>query len=105
MVRRTLAERFAELDQPDHRTDEEEIWSVIRAVLNITRIVIFLSVILVSEMLEEYYFNGLSVAIWSLIIGIPLFLAVSVSILLGDSWFPKTEEEDTAVLRPIRQRT
>ena len=104
MVRRTLAERFADLDQPDERTDEEEIWGVVRAVLNIARVVVFLSIILVSEMLEEYFFNGLSVAIWSLIIGIPLFFAISVSILLGDSWFPKTEDEDTAVLRPIRRR-
>jgi hypothetical protein len=104
MVRQTLAERFANLDQPDERTDEEEIWSVVRAVLNIARVVVFLSIILVSEMLEEYFFNGLSVAIWSLIIGIPLFLAISVSILLGDSWFPKTEEDDTTVLRPIRRR-
>ncbi|DAC29895.1 MAG TPA: hypothetical protein HA356_08480 [Candidatus Poseidoniaceae archaeon] len=104
MVRRTLAERFADLDTPDERTDEEEIWGVVRAVLNIARVVVFLSIILVSEMLEEYFFNGLSVAIWSLIIGIPLFFAISVSILLGDSWFPKTEDEDTAVLRPIRRR-
>lgn len=104
MARRTLADRIADLDQPDLRTDEEEIWGVVRAVLTISRIVVFVGIILVSEMLEEYFFGGLSVALWSLILGIPLFFAISVSIILGDSWFKQPEEESTTVLRPIQQR-
>jgi hypothetical protein len=55
-------------------------------------------------MLEEYFFNGLSLGIWSLIIGIPLFIAISVTIFMGDNWFGEDEEEETAVLRPIQQR-
>lgn len=105
MVRRTLADRLAELDQPDLRTDEEEIWGVVRVALSVSRVVVFLGIILVSEFLEEYFFNGLSIAIWSLIIGIPLFFVISVAIILGDAKFGKSEDEETAVLRPIQQRT
>jgi hypothetical protein len=55
-------------------------------------------------MLEEHFFNGLSLGIWSLIIGIPLFIAISVAIFMGDTWFGEDEEEKTVVLRPIQQR-
>ena len=104
MARRTLRERLADLDQPDTRTDEEEIWGLVRAALWVTRIVVFISVILISEMFEEYFFSGLSLGIWSRIIGIPLFFLLSITIIMGDSCFAKGEEE-TAVLRPIRKRT
>ncbi|MDG1557630.1 MAG: hypothetical protein P8Q98_07490 [Candidatus Poseidoniaceae archaeon] len=104
MARRSIADRLAELDRPDQRTDEEEIWGVVRAILSVSRIVVFVGIIVISEMLEEYFFNGLSLGIWSLIIGIPLFVAISVAIIMGDSWFGEDEEEKTAVLRPIQQR-
>lgn len=104
MARRSIADRLAELDRPDQRTDEEEIWGVVRAILSVSRIVVFVGIIVISEMLEEYFFNGLSLGIWSLIIGIPLFVAFSVAIIMGDSWFGEDEEEKTAVLRPIQQR-
>ena len=104
MARRSIADRLAELDRPDQRTDEEEIWGVVRAVLSVSRIVVFVGIIVISEMLEEYFFNGLSLGIWSLIIGIPLFVVISVAIIMGDNWFDEDEEEKTAVLRPIQQR-
>ena len=104
MARRSIADRLAELDRPDQRTDEEEIWGVVRAVLSVSRIVVFVGIIVISELLEEYFLNGLSLGIWSLIIGIPLFVAISVTIIMGDNWFGEDEEEKTAVLRPIQQR-
>ena len=104
MARRSIADRLAELDRPDQRTDEEEIWGVVRAILGVSRIVVFVGIIVISEMLEEYFFNGLSLGIWSLIIGIPLFVAISAVIIIGDKWFGEDEEEKTAVLRPIQQR-
>ena len=104
MARRSIADRLAELDRPDQRTDEEEIWGVVRAILTVSRIVVFVGIIVISEMLEEYFFNGLSLGIWSLIIGIPLFIAISMTIFMGDNWFGEDEEEETAVLRPIQQR-
>ena len=104
MARRSIADRLAELDRPDQRTDEEEIWGVVRAILTVSRIVVFVGIIVISEMLEEYFFNGLSLGIWSLIIGIPLLITISVAIFMGDNWFGEDEEEKTAVLRPIQQR-
>ena len=104
MARRSIADRLAELDRPDQRTDEEEIWGVVRAILSVSRIVVFVGIIVISEMLEEYFFNGLSLGIWSLIVGIPLLIAISVTIFMGDNWFGEVEEEKTAVLRPIQQR-
>lgn len=104
MARRSIADRLAELDRPDQRTDEEEIWGVVRAILSVSRIAVFVGIIVISEMLEEYFFNGLSLGIWSLIIGIPLFVAISAAIIMGDKWFDEDEEEKTAVLRPIQQR-
>jgi len=104
MARRSIADRLAELDRPDQRTDEEEIWGVVRAILTVSRIVVFVGIIVISEMLEEHFFNGLSLGIWSLIIGIPLFIAISVAIIMGDTWFGEDEEEKTAVLRPIQER-
>ena len=104
MARRSIADRLAELDRPDQRTDEEEIWGVVRAILTVSRIVVFVGIIVISEMLEEHFFNGLSLGIWSLIIGIPLFIAISVAIFMGDTGFGEDEEEKTAVLRPIQER-
>ena len=99
-------QRFAELDTPDSLTDEEEIWSLIRFSLVISRVVLFVAIILISEVMESYFIYDLSLAIWSLIIGIPLFLLLSLSIILGDKIM--TNEEitpvETAVLRPIRER-
>ena len=57
MARRSIADRLAELDRPDQRTDEEEIWGVVRAILSVSRIVVFVGIIVISEMLEEYFFN------------------------------------------------
>ena len=88
--------RLAELDTPDHATDEEEIWSLIRLSL----------VIAISELMESYYISNLSMALWALIIGIPLFILISWGIVLGDRIIKKqaVNDEETAVLRPIQER-
>ena len=54
-------------------SDEEEIWLTIRSVLTVTRVAVLLGTIIVSEFFEQYYILDLTVAIWSLIVGIPLF--------------------------------
>jgi len=101
-----LHNRFAELDTPDHATDEEEIWSLIRLSLVILRIVLFVAIILVSELMESYYLSNLSMAVWALVIGIPLFILISWVIVLGDRVIKKQAlaSEETAVLRPILER-
>ena len=101
-----LHNRLAELDTPDHATDEEEIWSLIRLSLVILRIVLFVVIILTSELMESYYISNLSMALWALVLGIPLFILISWGIVLGDRIIKKQADtdEETAVLRPIRER-
>jgi hypothetical protein len=45
-------------------------------------------------------------AVWALVIGIPLFILISWGIVLGDRIIKKQADtdEETAVLRPIRER-
>ena len=88
-------------------SDEEEIWLTIRSVLTVTRVAVPFGTILVSEFFEEYYFLDLTVAIWSLIVGIPLFFFISVLILWGNKAFipVSPQEQMTTILRPILERT
>lgn len=88
-------------------SDEEEIWLTIRSVLTVTRVAVLFGTILVSEFFEEYYFLDLTVAIWSLIVGIPLFFFISVLILWGNKAFipVSPKEQMTTILRPILERT
>ena len=88
-------------------SDEEEIWLTIRSILTVTRVAVLLGTIIVSEFFEQYYFLDLTIAIWSLIVGIPLFFFISVLILWGNKAFiPISQEEQmTTILRPILERT
>ena len=103
---------------PLGKSEEEEIWGVIRTWLGIIRIVVFFAIIFITEMFAEYLFKGWSVGIWALIIGIPLFLVISVVLIAGDKKLaPEVDQkriaktrdlqerfEKKAVLRPIRKR-
>tara|TARA_B100000035_G_scaffold307595_1_gene311072 strand:+ start:156 stop:449 length:294 start_codon:yes stop_codon:yes gene_type:complete len=88
-------------------TDEEEIWLTIRSILTVTRVAVLVGTIIVSEFFEQYYFLELTIAIWSLIVGIPLFFFISVLILWGNKAFipVSPEEQMTTILRPILERT
>lgn len=88
-------------------SDEEEIWLTIRSILTVTRVAVLLGTIIVSEFFEQYYFLDLTIAIWSLIVGIPLFFFISVLILWGNKVFIpiSPEEQMTTILRPILERT
>ncbi len=88
-------------------SDQEEIWMSIRSILSLLRVLILISTIVVSEFFEDHYILELTVAIWSLIIGIPLFFLISLVILWGNKAFipvSKKEQIET-VLRPILKRT
>ena len=101
-----LHQRLAELDQPSEITDEEEIWALIRLTLVLLRIVLFVAIIVVSELMESYTVYNLSMALWSIIIGVPLFVLLSMAILFGDKVIKNQQEStvETTVLRPIRER-
>ena len=89
------------------KSDEEEIWLTIRSVLTFTRVVVLFGTIVVSELFEEYYILDLTVAIWSLIVGIPLFFVISILILWGNKAFipVSPQEQVSTILRPILERT
>ena len=87
-------------------SDQEEIWMSIRAILSILRVIVLVSTIVVSEFFEDHYILDLTVAIWSLIIGIPLFFLISLLILWGNRTFipVSAKEQIETVLRPILER-
>lgn len=101
-----LHQRLAELDRPSEITDEEEIWSLIRLTLVLLRIVLFITIIAVSELMESYTIYNLSMALWSIIIGVPLFILLSMTIIFGDRIIKNRQPNvpETTILRPIKER-
>tara|TARA_B100000900_G_scaffold126643_1_gene106926 strand:+ start:7584 stop:7901 length:318 start_codon:yes stop_codon:yes gene_type:complete len=104
MTRVSLVERLTALDKPDEKHDTEQIWITVRSLLGVLRVIIFVLIIAIAELMEEFFIGKLSLAIWSLIIGIPLFVLISVLIIMGNEYFLEEKEEKTAVLRPIVKR-
>jgi len=102
----SFTERLSALDKPDEANDTEQIWMIIRTFLGIIRVLIFVSIIVIAEMLEEIFIGNLSLAVWSLIVGIPLFVLLSSLIILGNKKFlnNSAKPRKTAVLRPIVER-
>ena len=99
----SFIERLSALDKPDDVKDSEQIWRIVRAFLGVIRVMIFVSIIIIAEMMEEFFVGNLSLAVWSLILGIPLFVLISMLIIFGNNKFIDKEEK-TAVLRPIVKR-
>ncbi len=104
----TLRER---METPDGRTEDREIWETMRTWLVLFRIAIVVLTIIVAELFEEHSLYNLSISVWAVIVGIPLFVLLSMIIVQGDKRFaPDFEEkrieklQDTAVKRPIRKR-
>ena len=102
----SFLERLSALDKPDETNDTEQIWMIIRTFLGIIRVMIFVSIIVIAEMLEEIFIGNLSLAVWSLIVGIPLFVLLSSLIILGNKRFidKPAKSDNTTVLRPILKR-
>lgn len=89
-----LKEKLQAMSQPVEHSAEEEIWEIVRSWLVISRIVSFVAMIALAELLDDVVFAGLSVSLWSLIIGIPIFVILSVVIIWGDRWMKKYLEEN-----------
>jgi len=106
MAGKSIAQRLAGLEKPDEISDSQEIWATIKTILVISRVLLFVAIIVISEIMEQYFFRQLSLSIWSLIIGIPLFILISVAIISGDKMFDTTADEDepSALKHPIRKR-
>lgn len=80
----TLAERLEALDRPDEVDDAGAIWTSLRPLLVLGRIVMVVLIIFIGEILDDVRFGGLSIGVWALIGGIPLFLLLSMIITYGD---------------------
>ena len=104
MSKVSFIERITAMDRPDEVQETEQIWRTVRSFLGLMRVVIFILVIVIAELMEEFFIGKLSLAIWSLIVGIPLFILLSVLIIMGNGYFLDEKEKKTAVLRPILKR-
>jgi uncharacterized membrane protein len=69
-------------------------------------VLVLISTIVISEFFEDHYILDLTVAIWSLIVGIPMFFLISLLILWGNKAFipVSAKEQIETVLRPILKR-
>ncbi|MDP6870037.1 MAG: hypothetical protein QGI21_04625 [Candidatus Poseidoniaceae archaeon] len=104
----TLRER---MEAPDGNTEDREIWETMRTWLVLIRIAIVVLTIFTAELFEEHTLKNFSISIWAVIIGIPLFILISMVIVQGDKRFAPDFEErrkksmaSMAVKRPIRKR-
>lgn len=89
-----LKQKLQAMAQPIEHSAEEEIWEVVRSWLVISRITCFVAMIALAELLDDMMMAGLSVSLWSLIIGIPVFVILSITIIWGDRWMKKYLEEN-----------
>ncbi len=106
MVREQIQARIDAMQVPDERSDVEQIWEIVRSWLVISRVVALVLMIILSEFTEEYLLMGISVSAWCIVIGIPVIIAISVFIILGDRSQKSAQEvEPSNVLkRPIMER-
>jgi ABC-type Na+ efflux pump permease subunit len=93
MARPSLAERLSALDQPDHATDASAMWSSVRPILVIGRMLMVGLIIAIGEIFDDVRMAGLTIGVWALILGIPLFLFISAIITYVDRLV--NGEEDT----------
>ncbi len=84
MAGRSLAQRLVALDQPDQRSEAEAIWFSVRPVMLLLRVLLVVAAILIGEIFDDLRIQGLSIGVWALIAGIPLFLLVSMLIVYLD---------------------
>jgi len=89
-----LKEKLQAMAQPMEHSAEEEIWEVVRSWLVISRITCFVAMIALAELLDDLMMAGLSVSLWSLIIGIPVFVILSIAIIWGDRWMKNYLEDN-----------
>jgi Na+/H+ antiporter NhaC len=90
----TLAQRLEALDQPDHVSDAGAMWNSARPVLVLSRFFMVVMIIIVGELFDDLRLRGLTIGVWALIAGIPLFLLISMVITYGDRLMADTPTEE-----------
>ena len=97
MARTTLAERLSAMDQPDHASEAGAIWNSVRPLLVLGRIVMVGLIIIVGEIFDDVRFAGLTIGVWALVMGIPLFLLISTIITYVDRLVGNEQKKNTSV--------
>ncbi|DAC32325.1 MAG: hypothetical protein CMB38_02505 [Euryarchaeota archaeon] len=65
-------------------TDSEEIWSALRTAIGGLAVLDVLTMIIVSEAMEDASWQGMSVSVWAIVVGVPIFALLSALTLFGD---------------------
>jgi len=65
-------------------TDSEEIWSALRTAIGGLAVLDLLTMIIVSEAMEDASWQGMSVSVWAIVVGVPIFALLSALTLFGD---------------------
>jgi len=89
MAQGSSSDSFAQSDDDDAR----EIWLLIRGWLGIIRVLVIIAIIIVAEIFEEAIVFNLSLSVWAIVVGFPLFLLISIVIIQGDKRFAPDLEE------------
>ena len=94
MARPSLTDRLSALDQPAHTTEADAIWTSVRPLLVLGRVMMVAFIIMIGEIFDDIRMAGLSIGVWALIVGIPMFLLVSMFITHGDRLVRGNEKEN-----------
>ena len=81
------------IDAPDDTSDGREIWMIIRSWITIIRIFLVFAIIIVAEIFEEHSLLNISLSVWAIVVGFPLFLLLSMVIIQGDKRFAPDLED------------
>ena len=81
------------LDVPNQSDDAREIWLFVRSWFTIIRVILVIAIILVAEIFEDNSIYNLSLSVWAIIVGFPLFLIISLIIIQGDKKFAPDLDE------------
>jgi O-antigen/teichoic acid export membrane protein len=81
------------IDAPDETSDGREIWMIIRSWITIIRIFLVFAIIIVAEIFEEHSLLNISLSVWAIVVGFPLFLLLSMIIIQGDKRFAPDLED------------
>ena len=78
---------------PNQSDDAREIWLFVRSWFTIIRVILVIAIILVAEIFDDNSIYNLSLSVWAIIVGFPLFLIISLMIIQGDKKFAPDLDE------------
>ena len=85
---------FQRWTKPDHATEAGAMWGSVRPLLVLGRILMVGMLIIVGEIFDDVRVAGLTIGVWALVLGIPLFLLISSFITYVDRLVGLEGKED-----------